>query len=172
MGKIYNFDTLAAWLNGTSLAGHINEIELPELEFDMREHESLALRGTSEFATRMNALECTITWADYTPEMARAAANPFTAIDLQLRANFAEYSAGSKTGDVLQVISLRGRVKNNQLGTYSPGEMERETVLAVDYVKEVWNGQTMLEFSVDPPIYRAGPGSTDLFALLRANLGL
>ncbi|MBD2261373.1 phage major tail tube protein [Pseudanabaena sp. FACHB-2040] len=172
MSKIYNFDTLAVWLDGVSLAGHINEVELPELEFDMREHESLALRGTSEYPTRMNALECTITWADYTPELARAAANPFKAVNLQMRANFAEYTAGSKTGDVLQVISLTGRFKNNQLGSYSPGEMERESVLAIDYVKEVWNGQVMLEFSVNPPIYRSGPGAPDLFALLRANLGL
>ena len=173
---IYNFENAVAWLNGTSLLGQVNELELPELEWEMTEHETIGLRGVQEFAKRMSALEATITFAGYSPELSKAAADPNTAVQLQIRANFAQYEAGSKTADVLQVITLSGRFKTNSIGTYGSDEFEREAVMAVDYVKEAFNGTDILEFGVNPPIYRTGAtGSNlgrDIFAQLRANLGI
>lgn len=173
---IYNFENAVCWLNGTSLLGQVNELELPELEFEMTEHETIGLRGVQEFAKRMGPLEATIAFAGYSPELARAAADPNTAVQLQIRANFAQYDAGSKVDDVLQTILLSGRFKTNSLGTYGSDEYEREAILAVDYVKETWNGTDILEFGVNPPIYRTGASGsnlgTDVFAQLRANLGI
>lgn len=173
---IYNFENAVCWLNGTSLLGQVNELELPELEFEMTEHETIGLRGVQEFAKRMAALEATITFAGYSPDLAAAAADVNTAVQLQIRANFAQYEAGSKTADVLQTVTLSGRFKTNTLGTYGSDEYEREAMMAVDRIKETWNGVDILEFSVNPPIYRIGANGsnlgTDIFAALRANLGI
>ena len=173
---LYKFESAATWLNGNSLLGHIEELELPEIEWEMDEHESIGLRGVSEFPKRVNPLEATITWADYSPDLAAAAADPWTSVQLQIRANFGQYDGGSKLGDVLQVITLAGRFKTNTTGTYSSDEYERESMMAVDYFKENWNGVDLLEYGVNPPIYRTGAVGanlgTDLFAQLRANLGL
>jgi P2 family phage contractile tail tube protein len=173
---LYKFESAATWLNGTSLLGHIEELELPEIEWEMDEHEAIGLRGVAEFPKRVNPLEATITWADYFPELAAAAADPWTAVELQIRANFGAYDGSSKTGDVLQVITLGGRFKTNTTGTYSSDEYERESMMAVDYFKEAWDGLTLLEYGVNPPIYRTGANGsslgTDLFAQLRSNLGI
>jgi P2 family phage contractile tail tube protein len=169
---IYNFESAAVWLDGVSLVGHIKELEMPSVEWEVTEHSTLALRGVSEFPTKAKPMEATITWADFTPDLARAAANPWESVKLQIRSSFGAYTGGSKATDILRNISLSGRFKSNPLGSISDsGEFDRESMLAVDYVKEVWNGQLIFEFGVNPPIYRAG-GNIDLLAVLRANLGL
>lgn len=172
MSTTYKFEAAAVWLDGVSLVGHIQEIEFPSVEWETVEHEALGLRGRSEYPSRVNALESTITWADYTRDLAAAAANPWQAVNLQVRSNFGEYKGGSKDRDILQVVTLVGRFKSNPLGSLSQGEFERESMMAVDYVKETWDGQLMFEFGVNPPIYRSGIDQTDLFAVIRAALGL
>lgn len=167
---IYKFEAAAVWLEGTTLAGHVNEIELPELSWDTVDHETIALIGTPQFASKLEALECTITWAGYSPELAEAVANPFKSVNLQVRANIGEYLANGKAGDKLLRIDLTGRCLNNQMGTFSPGEMERESVMMVDFVREVWNGQEILAVGINPPIYRVK--GNDLLAQMRRNLGM
>lgn len=174
--SLYQFENAVVWMNGTSLLGHVEELELPELEWEMKEHESIGLRGVSEYPKRVNALESTLTWADYSPELAQAAADPWTGVELQVRSNFGRYDGISKTADVLQIITLGARFKSNSLGTLSSDEFERESMLTVDYVKEAWDDRILFEYGVNPPIYRTGAtGSnlgTDLFAQLRSNLGI
>ena len=172
MGTTYKFETAAIWLDGISLVGHVKEFELPDMEWDTTDHEALAFRGISEYPQRMQALEATLTWADFTQELANAAADPWAAVKLQIRANYGAYEGGSKTSDVLRVVTLSGRFKSNSLGSLSQGEFERESVMTCDYVREQWDGQDVFEFGVNPPIYRVGAGSTDLFAVLRSNLGI
>lgn len=173
---LYKFESAATWLNGTSLLGHIEELELPEIEWEMVEHETIGLRGVAEYPKRVNALEATITWADYSPELAAAVADPWTSVQLQIRSNFGQYEGGSKVADILQSITLAGRFKTNTMGTFAGDDFERESMMAVDYIKEEWNGATILEFGVNPPIYRTGAVGanlgTDLFAVLRSNLGI
>jgi P2 family phage contractile tail tube protein len=167
---IYKFEAAAVWLNGTSLAGSIKEIEMPELAWDSVDHETIALFGTPQYASKLQALEVTISWASYTPELAAAAANPFKVAQLQVRGNWAEYRADGKFADRLGKIDLSGRFLSNSLGTHSPGESERESMIAIDSVKETWDGQVMLEVSLNPPVFRAG--GIDLMAGRRKNLGL
>ncbi|MDX2215521.1 MAG: phage major tail tube protein [Oculatellaceae cyanobacterium bins.114] len=166
---IYKFDGAVLWLNGTSLAGSINEIELPEISWDAIEHETIALIGTPEFANKLEALECTITWASYSPEMAEAAANAFKAVNLQLRASMGEYTVNGKTADRSLKIDLTGRCLSNSMGTFSPGEMERESMFKIDFISERWNNQEVLAIGINPPIYRVK--GQDLLAGMRRNLG-
>ncbi|WP_179228609.1 phage major tail tube protein [Leptolyngbya ohadii] len=169
MNTIYKFDGAVVWLNGTSLAGEINEIELPEISWDVIEHETIALIGTPEFANKLEAMESTITWASYSPDLAEAAANAFRSVNLQIRASAGQYTANGKTGDISLKIDLTGRFKNNQMGTFSPGEMERESVMTVDFVSEKWNNTEILAIGINPPIYRVR--GRDLLEGMRRNLG-
>ena len=66
---------------------------------------------------------------------------------------------------------MQGRFMGNSLGSFSPGEFERESTLMIDYVKEEFDGTTYLEFSVNPPILRYG-GGQNLFAAIRNILGV
>ena len=174
--RLNKFEATAVWLDGVNLIGHISEFEMPELEWNMSEHETIGLMGISEYPRKMSPLEATITWADYSPELAAAAANPYQPVSLQLRSNFGVYTGSSKEGDILHKVALVARFKTNALGTFSSDEFERESTLAVDYVKESWDGVDVVEFGVNPPILRiSAQGSnlgTDVFAGLRSNLGI
>lgn len=166
----YKFEAAVVWLDGTNLAGHVNEIELPEISWDATDHETIALIGTPQYASKIEPMECSITWAGYSPELSAAAANPFKSVNLQLRANIGEYGASGKTADKLLKIDLTGRFLNNQLGSFSPGEMERETVMMVDFVRETWDGKEKLSVGINPPIYRIE--GRDVLQRMRSNLGL
>lgn len=168
---IYKFEKAVVWLDGTSLAGHVSEIELPEINWESVDHESLGFLGTPQHATKVEAMECTITWADYSPELAAAAADPYTRRQLQIRAVFGKYEAGSKVADVLGRFTIAGRFMSNSLGSFSATEYERESMMAVDYVKEEHDGVSMFEFSVEPPILRAN-GGENVFAAIRDLLGV
>ncbi|HEY9648905.1 MAG TPA: phage major tail tube protein [Chroococcidiopsis sp.] len=172
---IRKFERAAAWLDDgsgrfSSLAGDVNEIELPELSWDVVEHETIALIGTPEFPGRLEAMEMTIKWAGWSDELAAAAADPFNATKLQIRANIAEYRGSSKAGDRSLIYRISGRFKTNTLGTFSPGEMERESMMSVDSITEIYEGETLLEVSISPPVYRVR--GRDLLADSRRNLGL
>lgn len=169
MTTIYKFDAAAVWLNGTSLVASVNEIELPELSWDPVDHETIAMIGTPQFANKLEALECTITWAAYSEELAEAAANPFRSINLQVRASVGEYRANDKISDKSLKIDLTGRFMNNQMGTFSPGEMERESVMTVDFISEKWDNVEILAIGINPPIYRVR--GRDLLEGMRRNLG-
>ncbi|MEO1399670.1 MAG: phage major tail tube protein [Cyanobacteria bacterium J06635_1] len=168
---LYKFEKAAVWLDGNSLLGHVEEIELPELNWESEDHESIGFIGTLQHPTKVEPLECTITWADYSPELAAAAANPFQGVKLQIRAAYGVYQGANKVRDTLGRILLEGRFMSNQLGTFSPGEFERESMLKVDYVKESFDGTDMLEFGVNPPILRYG-GGTNILAGIRDILGV
>lgn len=169
-GEIWKFEAAVVWLDGTSLAGHITEIEMPEMAWDTIDHEAIALRGTSQFARAMEAMECTLQFADYTKVLAQAAADPYTARTLMIRGAYGVYRGGSKVRTAAVIINLRGRFMSSSLGTLTQGEMERECMMAVDYVKEVAEGELISEFSVNPPIWNVG--GRDVFSAMRAILGV
>ena len=172
MSTTHKFETAVVWLDGISLLGLIEELEFPGVTWETADQETIGLRGVSEYPSRVEAMEMSLTWASYTQDLAVAAADPWTARTLQVRSNYGQYTGGSKVADILQTVTLSGRFKSNPVGSLSQGTFERESMMAVDYVKEVWNGQLVFEFGVNPPIYRIGAGNTDLFAQLRANLGI
>lgn len=171
MPTIYKFEKAAVWLDGTSLLGHVNEFELPELTWESADHETLGLLGTAQFPTKVEAMEASLTWADYSPDLAAAAANPFQGVNLQIRGAFGVYNGPNKVRSALGRVTMQGRFMGNSLGSFSPGEFERESTLIIDYVKEEFDGTEMLEFSVNPPILRYN-GGQNLFAEIRDILGV
>ena len=171
MPTIYKFEQAALWLDGTSLVGQVSEFELPEITWQSAEHETIGLLGTLEFPTKVEAMESTLTWAGYSPELAAAVANPYQGVNLQVRGAFGVYDGPNKIRDALGRVTLSGRFMSNSLGSYSSGEYERESMMKVDYVKEEFDGTAYFEFSVNPPILRYG-GGQNLFASIRDLLGV
>lgn len=165
---IYNANI---YLNGSNLAAQATELELPEIEPEMAEHEALGLYGTPVYPMGLQEMEATITWSSFYPEWARAAANFTQAVNLQARASVEIYEPSGRTAELPLLITMRGVFKKNPMGTYTQKEMaEFESDLSLTYIKQVFNGETMLECDVVANIYRVG--GTDLLANFRANLGL
>ncbi|HEY9645688.1 MAG TPA: phage major tail tube protein [Chroococcidiopsis sp.] len=163
------FEEAVVWLNGNSLAGQIAELELPDIEWDLVDHETISGIGMPQYPTKLKELECTLNWASYSPELAAAAANPFKAAQLQIRSNYGENTAAGKVGDRLLRIDLTGRFVKNGAGKLKAGEMERESMMVVTYYREVYEGIEQLAVDVTLPSYRVL--GQDMLAQRRINLG-
>lgn len=170
MARLFTFERAVLWLNGTSLLGQINEIELPELEWATIEHETIGLIGVPEFPRRLEPMEITITPMQYSPELARLSANPFQSYDFQLRANLGEYSADTKIGDRSLKIQWRGKFPMRAGGTFGSEEMETEYTVKASYYKETFDGEDFIEIDVQVPLYIAN--GVDIMAAARVNVGL
>jgi P2 family phage contractile tail tube protein len=167
--EIIKYETSAFFINGRSQGGQIMEIEKPAIEWDTVEHESIGLIGTIGYPQRLPVLECTITPAGYCADLAAAASNPNVPATIMVRSAYGKYLAGVRVATVANILIMRGRFMNNDLGTMSQGEDEREAMMVVDYLKETHDGNLIVEYSVDANIYRTG--TTDYFAGVRAILG-
>jgi P2 family phage contractile tail tube protein len=169
MPKIHKFEEAVVWLDGISLAGQVSELELPDIEWDLIDHETISGIGMPQFPTKLKELECTINWASYSPELAAAAADPWRSVNLQIRSNYGENTASGKTGDRLLKIDLTGRFVKNGAGKLKAGEMERESMLILSFYKEVFDGTEVLAVDINLPSYRVN--GADKLAQRRANLG-
>lgn len=170
MGVSYSLENATVWLNGTALAGHVSEIELPQLNFNTIDREGLGDIGVIQLPTRLEEMECTLTWTDWNPELAAAAANPWAVSKLQIRAVVGEHTPQGKIADQLLKVDLTGRFLQNQLGTISPNEpLDVETMMSCIYVKQVWKNAPMLEIDIQTPTYRVG--DVDLLENARALMG-
>lgn len=164
------FEQAVVWLNGVSQVGHVKEIELPELTWKTMDHEAIGLRGVSQYATTMEALELTLEFMDYAKDLSTAAGDPFSAVDLQIRQAYGAYRSGSRVRTAEVVVFARGRFISNSLGSISQGELEKEAMMTCDYIKVVAEGVVSSEFSINPPILRTG--GVDRLEAVRAILGI
>lgn len=172
MADIRKFEQAVVYLDGQSLIGQVEEIELPEPTWSTVDHEAVGLRGTQQFAGTMEALETTITTAGYSKELAELASDPYTAVNLQIRQLYGVYRAGTRIADETVVLFLRGRFLMRAFGSISQGEADgREYMMVVDSYKETVSGTVISEFSIDPPIFRKA-GGIDVFETVRAALGI
>jgi P2 family phage contractile tail tube protein len=170
MSISYALENATVWLNGNTLAGHVSEIELPELNFQTIDREALGDIGILQLPTRLEELECTLTWTDWNPELAIAACNPWAVAKIQVRGNVAEHSPQGKVADSLLKVDITGRFLQNQMGTISPNEaLDVQTMMSCIYVKQTWKGATILEVDIQTPTYRVN--GVDRLQAMRANMG-
>ena len=167
--EIIQFDRSVVWVNGRSQCAQVMEIELPEIEWDTKEHESLGLTGVIAYPTRIPVLEATITPAGYCKDLAAAAANPSMPATIMVRSVYGRYLAGTRVSSVAGISTMRGRFMKATLGSQSQGEEENEYMMVVDYVKRTHDGELIVEYSADANIFRTG--TTDFLAGVRAILG-
>jgi P2 family phage contractile tail tube protein len=167
--EIITYERTLVYINGVSQGGQIMEIELPEFEWDTKEHESLSLVGVIAYPSRVPVLEMTIKPAGYCKDLAKAASDPTQPATIMVRTAYGKYLGGTRVATVAGITTLRGRFSKHTLGNLNQEEEELEYMMNVDYVKRTHDGELILEYSVDANIYRSG--NTDYFAAIRAILG-
>lgn len=170
MSISYTLENATVWLNGTSLAGHVSEIELPELSFNTIDREGLGDIGVIQVPTRLSEMECTLTWTDWVPDLALAAADPWSVAKIQVRASVGEHTPQGKIADQLLKVDLTGRFLQNQLGTISPNEaLDVESMMSCIYLKQTWKNGNVIEIDIQTPTYRVN--GVDRLEAVRANMG-
>ena len=158
------------YINGTSFLGRAEEINLPQIKHTMTEHKALGLVGKNEFWAGIDKLECKIKWASLYPEVAKLAADPFTAVQLQARASLETYNGQGRLAQVPVVVHMSGVFKDFPLGNFKQHDSaEFETNLSAYYCKQVIDGEEIFEIDTLENIYKVA--GEDVLAIYKDNIG-
>ena len=140
---------------GVSFAGKAKEITLPDVSFIANEYKSLGLFGTPKLPDGMEAMEATFIWGALYLEVLSEAANPFSAVPLQIRAAQETFNSFGRVGTEKVLIDLSGTFSKFPLGAYRPGEaLSCETTMQVSYFRMQIGKQIVAECDVMANIYR------------------
>lgn len=158
------------YMNGSSLLGRAEELELPQVKHKMQEHKALGMVGTAEFFSGIEKMETKIKWASYYPEVARVVANPFRTVQLQGRGSLETYTGQGRVAEVPLVVMLTAAPNDFPLGTYKQHErVVPESNLSLYYAKLEIDGQHIFEFDVLNNIYKVA--GEDVLTTYRLNIG-
>jgi uncharacterized protein len=158
------------YLNGASLLGKAEEVDLPKITAKMAEHKALGMAGGLELPTGFDKLEARIKWNAVYRDVMVLMANPYNTVALQLRGNLENYGASGRTGENAYVCFIRGQFKEVPTGNFKQHDnVEMESRLAVTYVKVEIAGAPVVEFDALANIYKVN--GVDILAKYKQNIG-
>lgn len=172
MGKVSvnRLTNANVYVDGVSLLGKAEEIQLPDIKHKFAEHKALGMVGTMEFFAGIDKMEAKIKWNAVYKDVQKLVANPFKAVQLQLRGSIETYQAAGRTEQVPYVVYLTCTFKNVPTGNFKQHDnVEMETTLNVTYCKQEIDGSPVMELDVLANIYKVD--GADLLQTYRANIG-
>lgn len=168
--KINRLTNANVYMDGNNLLGRAEEVQLPQIKHKMADHKALGMTGSAEFFSGIDKLECKIKWNSLYPEVMKKAANPFIAVQIQVRASLETYNSMGRLAEVPAIAYLSGTFKEFPLGNIKPQEnAEYETTMSVNYAKLVVAGEEIFEIDVLENIYKVD--GVDVLATYRINIG-
>ncbi len=168
---IHRITNANVYLDGANLLGRAEEIELPQVKVKMAEHKALGMVGSIQAFAGIEALEGKIKWASIYPDVLKKAANPFKAVQLQVRGSLEQWDgAVGRNREMPVVAMIQAIFKTFPMGSFKQHEnVEIETEFHAWYVKLTVDGQDILEVDVAANIYKAS--GQDMLSTYRANIG-
>jgi len=158
------------YMDGRSLLGRAEELELPQVKHKMTEHKALGMVGKIELPAGFDKLEGEIKWNSLYKDVAKTVANPYKAVQLQCRSNIETYGAQGRLQEVSLVTYLTVMFKKNPLGTFKQHDnAEFGSGFSATYIKQVIDGDEVLELDYLANIFRVG--GEDMLETYRANIG-
>ncbi|MGE0156707.1 MAG: phage major tail tube protein [Geobacter sp.] len=158
------------YVDGNSLLGKVDEVKLPEVKVTMAEHKALGMQGKLDLPSGIDKLEATFKWNSLYSDILVKVANPYKAVEVQLRGSLETYGNGGRTAQVPVVAYLTGVFSKFPLGGFKQHDnVEAETTMSVTYCKLEIDGREVLEFDALANIYKAD--GVDLLATYKQNIG-
>lgn len=155
---------------GNSLLGKVEEAEMPMIVQKMTAHNALGMLGDIELPSGVEKMEAKLKWASVYPDVMRQFANPFKALQLQLRGNLETYTPQGRTAELPYVVFLTATCKDLPVGNFKKHEnVEIESNLNVTYCRVEIDGEPIVEFDAIANIYKVD--GVDLAANYRNNTG-
>jgi len=168
--EIHRITNANIYLDGQSLLGRAEEVQLPSIKTKMVEHKALGMVGTIEAFAGFEKLEGKIKWASFYADVLKKAANPFKAVQLQVRGSMPILIGGSVNREAPVVAILTVVFKSLPGGAFKQHEnVELETEFTAYYMKLTVDGQDVTEIDVLENIYKAG--GVSLLDQYNANIG-
>lgn len=158
------------YVDGNSLLGKVDECKLPEIKVIMAEHKALGMQGKLEFPSGIDKLEATFKWNSLYSDVLVKVANPYKAVEVQLRGSLETYGNAGRTAEVPVVAYLTGVFSKFPLGGFKQHDnVDAETTMSVTYCKLELDGKEILEFDSLANIYKAN--GEDLLEIYKTNIG-
>lgn len=159
------------YLNGKSLLGKAEEVSLPDIKHILSDHKALGMIGKLELWSGIDKMEMKIKWNSFYADTHKAIASPFSALNMQVRSSLETYTSGSRTSQAPVVVYVNGQSKNIPTGNFKQHDnVEAETTFSIIYLKQVINGEVIVEFDVLSNIFKVG--GVNVMAEYNANLGI
>lgn len=169
MAQVNRVTNCNLYINGTTLAGMVEELTLPELKAKMSDHAALGSFGVSSYASGIEKLEGTVKWASFYKDAVIAAGNFITPVQLMVRYPVTKYTSGGAPITVQGVIFMTATFTSLPGGSFKKSDnVEISSGYAATSFKQMEDGETLVEFDALANIYKAG--GVDLLADFRAAL--
>ena len=158
------------YLNGKNLLGRAAEVKLPEVTAVMKEHSALGMVGKFELPAGFEKMEGEIVWNSYYADVLKMQGDIFSTWSLQCRSSLEGFNSQGRYEELPLVTFLTVQFKASPLGEFKQHEgVNLTTKFSCTYIKQVINGQDILELDVLANIYKAG--GRDLLSNYRVNIG-
>lgn len=158
------------YVDGNSLLGRAEEITLPPIKWKMVEHKALGMIGTINTPSVLEKLEGKIKWAAYYPDAMKKALDPWSAVQLQVRASLEGWAGAGRVTQQSVVVMMTVSLQELPLGNIKQGDnVEIESTYNCSYIKLTIDGQEILEVDILANIYKVN--GQDLMEQYRTNIG-
>ena len=157
-----------AYLNGTTLIGRLEELQLPSIKFKMQDVTTLGVFAELEFPSGLEKMEAQLKWNAIYGDNFKAE-SPLTAVSLTVKSNMKQHGAAGSLKDIPVTVTISGVFKEIPLGTIKGAEKidGLEHKMTVYYLKLEENGVQIYEVDVFNNIIKFG--SNDILEQFRLN---
>lgn len=168
ISKVYDANV---YINDASVHGEASEVTAPTISATMTDYNALGMIAKAEFFNGFEAMETSIKWKYPDNAIKKACANFMKPVEIMIRSSKAEYDNNGLTAEKPVVLHIKGYPKQHETGGYKAKEdVELNTTFSTLYLKEIVDGEEIVEIDVLNNIYKVG--GEDLLAERRQNLGI
>ncbi len=157
-----------AYLNGTTLIGKLEELELPSIKFKMEDVTALGVFSEMELPSGLEKMESKLKWnAIYGDNFKiESAVKP---VSLTVKSNMVQHGAGGVLKSIPVTVTISGVFKEIPLGTLKGTEKidGLEHKMTVYYLKLEEDGNAIYEVDIFNNIIKFG--SEDILEDFRSN---
>lgn len=158
------------YINGNNLYGTVKEFQSPKIIQKMTEHEALGMIGSIELPSGVEPMEAKAVWASIYANILEIVANPFQALNIQVRGSLETYNSQGRASEVPCVVFMTATCQNLPMGDYKRHEpVELESDFKVSAARIEVNGVAIAEFDAFANIYKVN--GVDIMANYKANTG-
>ncbi len=167
--EIHKITQAVLYLDGKSMLGKAETIDMPELKFMFEEFKALGMIGEIELPTNaIDKLEGKIKMNSLYGDIARQL-TPFKYKQIQARSSVSVHTSAGRTSELPLVTFMTIAVKNMPLGKYGDKKnVDFEYDFSCIYVKQVLDGVDIVEYDAMANIFKIG--GEDMLADYRSNV--
>lgn len=157
------------YLDGGSMLGKGDELNLPDIAVKMEEHNALGLFGSPEFAAGLDKMNGDIKWNSFYADVMAKVGNPYKFVTLQARSSVSSFNSQGLATEVPLVTILTVSFINNSAGKFQQHKnAEFPSKFTCYYIKQTMDGQDIVEIDILANIWKVN--GEDILANYRANV--